>query len=516
MTALFKDLLRASIGVLVSLIITSPFAQAGWKPISDFGLGEAGNYAVFLLGKPSAETTGDPKLDLAAVTVCGDVAVGPWSQFDFQGPATINGDLYLDKTIPGSNILSNVGKLNGLRYWDRDLSPAVAAAINASKANTARKPTLKLGPIAESTTIVGNGGMNVISIRSIDYAKSTLTNPLQLTLDGSPDDIFILNISGKLTLGHGAKIVSPDPSRVLLNLGPGLTPVSMSPGSYAGGTLLVVDRKMGPMSGTSGPVIGAQLKEISLIGGARVNPPDPTLVAVAVIEASPGDAVHLGQLVSLDGSKSTSPTACPLAYEWSFVQKPDGSAASLLPSGVVSNFTADTAGDYLVQLVVRDSNNQVSDPARLMIKAFPPGSEADLKLSVKDSPDPVIVRSPLVYTLTVENVGPGSVSGVSLKASLIGRMDGNPVVNNPACSVAPGEVTCSLGALDVGASHVVQISLVPIKTGNFYLRGAVSAPGHYDPVATNDVWEERTKVVQPSILVAPEAVPAKGKAPSTQ
>jgi hypothetical protein len=500
MTVLLHKVLQASIGMLASLIVMSSLAHAGWRPITELGLGEAGKYAVFMLGKPSTETVGDPKLDLASVTVCGDVAVGPWSQFDFQGPSTINGDLYLDKTIPGGNILSNVGTLNGLRYWDKDLSPAVAAAINASQMNAARKATQMFGPLVSSLTIAGNGGLNVISIRSIDYAKSALTSPLELTLQGGPNDIFIVNISGKLALGHGASIKSPDPSRVLINVLPGLTPISMSPGSYLGGTLLAVDRKMGPISGTTGPVIGAQLREISLLGGAKVSPPDPALVPVAVIEGS--HAVITGQTVYLDGSKSTSPTQCPLVYTWSFVTRPAGSTAAFLPSAQVDKpyFTADKSGDYLVQLVVRDQLDKVSDPARFIITATDPGSEADLDLRISDAPDPVGVRSTLTYTMTVENKGPGAVSGVNLKASLIGRMDGLPIADHSACGITPGEVTCNLGALDIGAKHVVRISVKPIKVGNFYLRGTASAPGQLDPFLGNNVWEEITKVVQPSQL----------------
>jgi hypothetical protein len=408
MKNLGKRLVYWNAGLLAGLAVASTAAFAGWKPDPAFGLGKAGEYAVFLLGKPSADTLGTAKLDLAAAAVNGDVAVGPFSQFDFQGPSTINGDLYLDPTIPQSNILSYAGTLNGLRYWNVSLADAVSNAVTASQTNASRPATQTYSKIVGSMTIVGNGATNVINIGSLDYARSSATSPLQLTLQGGTDDLFILNVSGKLVLGPNASIKSADPSRVLINVLPGTTAVSTGSNSYIGGTLLAASRKMGPMSGISGPVIGAQVKEISLLGGAVLNPQDPSLLPVAVISGNP--SVIVGNTVTLSAENSTSPSSSALIYQWSFESRPDGSNAAFAPSDACEEvcFTADKPGEYLIQLVVNDGT-QISDPARFKVTAINEGGEADLRLLVTDNPDPVVRNKILTYTLTVENEGPGAV-----------------------------------------------------------------------------------------------------------
>jgi hypothetical protein len=487
--------IQAGSVVIASLFVAMSFVHAGWKPVSDFGLGEAGNYAVFLLGKPSADTLGNAKLDLAAAEVNGDVAVGPFSQFDFQGPSTINGDLYLDPTIGQTDILSYAGILNGLRYWNVSLASAVSNAVNASQTNASRPPTQTYSKILGSMTIAGNGETNVINIGSLDYARSSATSPLQLTLQGGANDLFILNVTGKFVLGPNASIKSTDPSRVLINVLPGTTAVSTGSNSYIGGTLLAVSRKMGPMSGISGPVIGAQVKEISLLGGAVLNPQDSNLLPVAVISGNP--SVIVGNTVSLSAENSTSPSSSALIYEWSFESKPHNSNAQFAPSNACEQvcFTADQPGEYLIGLVVSDGS-QISDPARFKVTAINEGGEADLRLQVTDNPDPVVRKKILTYTMTVENEGPGAVDSIDLKASLIGDMIGSATTNNAGCSVVVGEITCALGGLAADGKHIVTVSAVPKKAGTFSLQGIVTAPGSVDPDLTDNSLAETTKVLQ--------------------
>lgn len=94
-----KDILWLSLlAILITLLMASP-AVAGWQPAPVFGLGAAGEYAVLSLGKPSAETDGQSRLDLSAVTIHGDVGVRPYGVLDFQGPSTIDGDLLIDRTL---------------------------------------------------------------------------------------------------------------------------------------------------------------------------------------------------------------------------------------------------------------------------------------------------------------------------------------------------------------------------------------------------------------------------------
>jgi len=64
------------------LLIATPVSLAAWEPGAAFGLKSAGQFAVLSLGKPSAETDGQSKLDLSSAIVHGDVGVGPHGTLD--------------------------------------------------------------------------------------------------------------------------------------------------------------------------------------------------------------------------------------------------------------------------------------------------------------------------------------------------------------------------------------------------------------------------------------------------
>ncbi len=63
-------------------------------------------------------------------------------------------------------------------------------------------------------------------------------------------------------------------------------------------------------------------------------------------------------------------------------------------------YTYDDAGNRLTQVITV------------------PAPEADLGLSITDSPDPVVAGNNVIYTVTVTNNGPDGATGVSLAASL--------------------------------------------------------------------------------------------------
>jgi hypothetical protein len=73
-------------------------------------------------------------------------------------------------------------------------------------------------------------------------------------------------------------------------------------------------------------------------------------------------------LVTLEGSGSSDPDGDTITYAWTFKSKPTGSAATL--SGSTSahpTFTADKAGNYVVELSVTDSLGAASGPANVTI-----------------------------------------------------------------------------------------------------------------------------------------------------
>lgn len=74
-----------------------------------------------------------------------------------------------------------------------------------------------------------------------------------------------------------------------------------------------------------------------------------------VADAGPDQVVLKGTVVQLDGSRSFDPDGDRLRYSWSFIAKPEESAAVLSdPHAINPTFVADALGRYIVQLQVDD------------------------------------------------------------------------------------------------------------------------------------------------------------------
>lgn len=98
-----------------------------------------------------------------------------------------------------------------------------------------------------------------------------------------------------------------------------------------------------------------------------------------IADAGLNQKVHVGSAVTLDGSRSSSPDGnLPLSYTWSIASKPEGSVAALSEATVVNpTFTADLPGDYVVQLVVKDSLGTNSGNASVTISTTNTAPVAD-------------------------------------------------------------------------------------------------------------------------------------------
>lgn len=78
-------------------------------------------------------------------------------------------------------------------------------------------------------------------------------------------------------------------------------------------------------------------------------------------DAGDNQAVKVGGLVKLDGSRSKDPEGNQISYKWTFESKPDGSRASLADSETLApSFTPDTIGTYIVKMTISDSENESS------------------------------------------------------------------------------------------------------------------------------------------------------------
>lgn len=81
-----------------------------------------------------------------------------------------------------------------------------------------------------------------------------------------------------------------------------------------------------------------------------------------VAEAGPELAGAVGDLITLDGTRSYDPHSRALSYQWTFASLPSGSSLTAVddPSGDVTTFTPDVGGVYVAALIV---DNGVSSSA---------------------------------------------------------------------------------------------------------------------------------------------------------
>jgi uncharacterized repeat protein (TIGR01451 family) len=106
--------------------------------------------------------------------------------------------------------------------------------------------------------------------------------------------------------------------------------------------------------------------------------------------------------------------------------------------------------------------------------------QSDLGITKTDSADPVSPGDPLVYTVSVANAGPSDATAVTIVDTLpagVTFVSSSP--GPPACTVAGGTVTCTVGSLAVGASATVTIATTvdPGASGILVNTATVSGAG---------------------------------------
>lgn len=191
---------------MIAVAFAAMFLALARPARADFVLGQAANYTVLGL-------TGTT-LDFSNTTVTGSVGASAGGTLDMMAPSKIVGQAFLDPTASLSGFSDSAHITGGITV--QSMSTAVSDSLNAYQTYTSLAPSQTFSSgISTATTITGSGGVDVISITgNIDL------NNANLKLAGGPNDVFVLNVTGNISLVGTASIIGSgvSPNQILIDM----------------------------------------------------------------------------------------------------------------------------------------------------------------------------------------------------------------------------------------------------------------------------------------------------------
>ena len=175
---------------------------------------------------------------------------------------------------------------------------------------------------------------------------------------------------------------------------------------------------------------------------------------------------------------------------------------------------AAAAGATITNTVTIEANETDSDSTNNNVsRAIAVNPSSDLSVTIRDFPDPANVGDVITYAVTVANRGPSQATGVVLTHTMPSSVAFvSATMSQGNCSQGAGTVTCSLGALDSGASATVAVVVVPTASagGIVVTNTALVTANEVDPSTENNNAQESTAVKAP----APPPTPTPGPSPT--
>jgi choice-of-anchor A domain-containing protein len=255
---------------------------------SPVDLGAAGHYAV--LGLQNTDIIN------GNATLHGDAGVSRGGSLVNRALSAIDGDVHTF----GRNQYSGRGSLTGsVIISPSDMREANDDATEAARDAAALTPTRTLNAVNRATTLTGNGGVNVIRIRG-DISSS-------LTLTGTADDVFVVNVSGSMDLRSRFSLsvsggVSAD--NVLYNFVGRGGNVRTRGNSVVDGTMLALNRNLLIGGDVNGGLIGGgneiRIRDDATVGDVVPGGDEPPPVQLAQLSGVVWEDMNLDAVVDAD------------------------------------------------------------------------------------------------------------------------------------------------------------------------------------------------------------------------
>lgn len=227
-------------------------------------------------------------------------------------------------------------------------------------------------------------------------------------------------------------------------------------------------------------------------GSDKAPPPVIPGNSPPIAQAGFDRTVGKGALVQLDGSASRDPEGFPLAYGWTFVSRPTGSAAILQSATLAhATFTADVPGVYAVRLQVSDGvNAPVADDVVITSQNLPPvaaaGADRDASRGIAVALDGRASSDPdgdaLTYAWTLVSRPEGSAA--ALDGAALSQASFTPDVYGPyvvRLSVSDGTLSAQDDVTLTVRNHAPIADAGPDLESNAGATLALSAAASSDP-----------------------------------
>jgi len=259
-------------------------------------------------------------------------------------------------TLDGSNSSdANGDQLNFI--WILDSKPAGSAAILVNTATARPFFTVDLAGDYNARLIVNDGlSSSVADTVTVSVGNAGPEANAGADQSGFIGDLIILN-------GSGSSDPNNDPLLYRWNLiGKPVGSSAQLNNPFVVNPAFVLDQQ------------GDYIIQLVVNDGRVDSLPDSVFVTVGNLRPiasaqfnRPGD-IFTGDIISLDGSGSFDPDGDAISYQWTFIDRPQGSTSLFDDANSVTpSFPIDVAGDYIVQLVVNDGQVN-SEPQNVFIE----------------------------------------------------------------------------------------------------------------------------------------------------